>query len=112
MKGPSHGQLGYHASSTNAGPGLRGGRPMRDQYIGIDLHKAFFHACAVSPTGERVWEERFPRTAAGMQALTARCTPRTALAVEASTPTWHVADALVHAVADLRIVDPLKTKLK
>jgi transposase len=85
---------------------------MRDQYIGIDLHKAFFQACAVSPTGDRVWEERFPRTAAGMQALTARCTPRTALAVEASTPTWHFADALVHAVADLRIVDPLKTKLK
>jgi transposase len=85
---------------------------MRDQYIGIDLHKAFFQACAVSPTGDRVWDERFPRTAAGLQALTARCTPRTALAVEASTPTWHFADALVHAVADLRIVDPLKTKLK
>src|SRR5687767_7468702 len=85
---------------------------MRDQYIGIDLHKAFFQACAVSPTGDRIWEGRFPRTAAGLEALTARCTPRTALAVEASTPTWHFADALVGAVGDLRIVDPLKTKLK
>ena len=56
---------------------------MRDQYIGIDLHKAFFQACAVSPTGDRLWESQFPRTATGIDALTARCTPDTALAVEA-----------------------------
>jgi transposase len=85
---------------------------MRDQYIGIDLHKAFFQACAVTSTGDRLWEGRFPRTPAGVDALTARCTPRSALAVEASTPTWHFADGLVAAVGELRIVDPLKTKLK
>jgi transposase len=85
---------------------------MRDQYIGIALHKAFFQACAVTPTGDRLWEGRFPRTPAGVTALTARCTPHTALAVEASTPTWHFADGIVAAVGDLRIVDPLKTKLK
>lgn len=85
---------------------------MRDQYIGIDLHKAFFQACAVTPTGERLWEGRFPRTPDGLAALTTRCTPRSALAVEASTPTWHFADAIVDAVADLRIVDPVKTRLK
>jgi transposase len=85
---------------------------MRDQYIGIDLHKVFFQACAVSPTGDRLWEGRFPRTAAGLAALTTRCTPTTALAVEASTPTWHFADGLVAVVGDLRIVDPVKTKLK
>jgi transposase len=32
--------------------------------------------------------------------------------VEASTPTWHFADGIVAAVGDLRIIDPLKTKLK
>jgi transposase len=85
---------------------------MRDQYIGIDLHQAFFQACAVTPTGERLWEGRFPRTTEGMAALTARCTPQSALAVEASTPTWHFADALVGAVGELRIVDPFKTRLK
>lgn len=85
---------------------------MRDQYIGIDLHKAFFQACAVAPTGERLWEGRFPRTVAGLEALTSRCTAQSALAVEASTPTWHFADAVGTAVADLRIVDPLKTRLK
>jgi transposase len=85
---------------------------MRDQYIGIDLHKAFFQACAVTTSGERLWEGRFPRTPAGLEALRARCTLRSAVAVEASTPTWHFADGLVDAVRDLRIVDPLKTKLK
>lgn len=34
------------------------------------------------------------------------------MAVEASTPTWHFADAVSDSVGDLRIVDPVKTKLK
>ena len=85
---------------------------MPDQYIGIDLHKAFFQACAVAPSGERLWEDRFPRSADGFAALTARCTPTTAMAVEASTPTWHFADTMTPAVGDLRVVDPFKTKLK
>jgi transposase len=60
----------------------------------------------------RLWEDRFPRTAAGMAALVARCAPHTAVAVEASTPTWHFADALAPSVGELRIVDPVKTRLK
>jgi transposase len=66
----------------------------------------------VSPSGERLWEGRFPRTPAGLAALTGRCTRQTALAVEASTPTWHFADGIQATVGELRIVDPLKTKLK
>jgi transposase len=83
-----------------------------EHYIGIDLHQAFFQACAVTATGDRAWEDRFPRTEAGIAALLARCTPRTAVAVEASTPTWHFADAVADCVGDLRVVDPVKTKLK
>jgi len=83
-----------------------------EHYIGVDLHQAFFQACAVSATGARLWEDRFPRSDAGIAALLARCDQRTASAVEASTPTWHFADALGDHVADLRIVDPVKTKLK
>ena len=47
-----------------------------DQYIGVDLHKAFFQACAITPNGERLWEGRFPRTAEGIAAFVARCTPQ------------------------------------
>jgi transposase len=83
-----------------------------EHYIGIDLHQAFFQACAVTATGDRAWEDRFPRTEAGIAALLARCTARTAVAVEASTPTWHFADAVADCVGDLRVVDPVKTKLK
>ena len=85
---------------------------MIEHYIGVDLHQAFFQACAVDATGARLWEERFPRSGGGIAALLARCDRRTALAVEASTPTWHFADALGDHVGDLRIVDPLKTMLK
>lgn len=85
---------------------------MFEHYIGIDLHQAFFQACAVTARGDRAWEDRFPRTDAGLAALLARCSQRTALAVEASTPTWHFADAVCGSVGDLRIVDPVKTKLK
>lgn len=85
---------------------------MFEHYIGVDLHQAFFQACAVTPLGARSWEERFPRSEAGMAAFRARCTSATAVAVEASTPTWHFADAIGEAVGDLRIVDPFKTKLK
>lgn len=85
---------------------------MIEHYIGVDLHQAFFQACAVSPSGARLWEDRFPRSEAGIAALLARCDGHTALAVEASTPTWHFADALSDRVGELRIVDPAKTKLK
>lgn len=85
---------------------------MFEHYIGIDLHQACFQACAVTVTGDRAWEDRFPRTDAGIAALWARCTRRTAMAVEASTPTWHFADAVSASVGDLRVVDPVKTKLK
>src|SRR5262245_8605122 len=59
-----------------------------------------------------MWEDRFPRTDVGIAALMARCDRRTAVAVEASTPTWHFADAVCDRVGELRIVDPVKTKLK
>lgn len=85
---------------------------MMEHYIGVDLHKAFFQACAVTGTGARVWEDRFPRTTAGVAAFVARCNAQTAVAVEASTPTWHFADQVVAHVGELRIVDSAKTRLK
>jgi transposase len=85
---------------------------MTDQYIGVDLHKAFLQACAVDGTGARLWEARFERTPAGIAGFLARCRPTSAVAVEASTPTWHFADAVAGVVGDLRVVDSLKTRLK
>ena len=34
---------------------------MMEHYIGVDLHQAFFQACAVHQSGARLWEDRFPR---------------------------------------------------
>ena len=85
---------------------------MESLYIGVDLHSASFQACAVLPNGERVWENRFPRTAAGIEAFRDRCAGATAVAIEATTPTWHFADAIAPSVARLAIVDAFKTRLK
>lgn len=85
---------------------------MELEYLGIDLHKAFFHVCAMRPTGERLWEQRWPTTDAGVAGLITRCGPHSRLAVEASTPTWAFVDRLTPYVGCVQVVDPRKTRLK
>lgn len=85
---------------------------MERAYIGIDLHKSFFQACAVTPSGEREWEERWPTTDAGIGGLLARCGPHSRLAVEASSPTWAFVDRIVGQVGTVTVVDTRKTRLK
>jgi transposase len=83
-----------------------------NQYIGVDLHKAFFQVCAMTPKGERLWEGRFTRTAEDIARFVKRCGAQTALAVEATTPTWHFVDQIVPHVGQVCVVDTRKTKLK
>lgn len=85
---------------------------MGQEYIGIDLHKAFFQACAVSPAGDRLWEGRFARTAEGFASFLARLGPQTQLAVEACGPTWAFVDTVAPTGAAVCVVDTRKTKLK
>jgi len=82
------------------------------EYIGIDLHKAFFQACAITSTAERRWEQRWPTSDAGIAALLTRCGPHSAVAVEASSPTWAFVDRLVGQVGAVHVVDPRKTRIK
>jgi transposase len=82
------------------------------EYIGIDLHKAFFQACAISSSGERRWEERWPTTEAGIAALVTRCGRESHVAVEASSPTWAFVDRLVSHVGAVHVVDTRKTRIK
>src|SRR5919108_2163371 len=85
---------------------------MEHQYIGVDLHKASFQACALSPAGTRLWEGRFDRTAAGIAAFVARGVTTAHVAVEATGPTWCFVDAIQSQVARVCVVDTRKTKLK
>jgi len=86
---------------------------MTAEYIGIDLHKAFFQACALTPAGDRVWEGRFARTAEGVARFVAHGVGAThTIAVEASGPTWAFVDALQPTGARVCVVDPRKTRLK
>ena len=85
---------------------------MERHYIGVDLHKAFFQACALEPTGTRAWERRFPRTADGMAKFREQCDPTVHIAVEATGPTWAFVDAVQATGAQICVVDPRKTRLK
>ena len=85
---------------------------MEQKYIGIDLHKASFHACALTTDGTRMWEAQFPRTAEGIAGLAARGIVGAQLAVEATGPTWAFVDAVIALGVHACVVDPRKTKLK
>jgi transposase len=82
------------------------------EYIGIDLHKAFFQACAITATAERQWEQRWPTTDAGIAALLTRCGQHSRVAVEASSPTWAFVDRIVDQVGAVHVVDTRKTRIK
>ena len=56
------------------------GLPPAREYIGVDLHKAFFQVCAISATGARQWEQRWPTTDAGMTGLLTRCSAQSRIA--------------------------------
>jgi transposase len=85
---------------------------LEQQYIGIDLHKASFHACALSADGRRLWEAAFPRTTDGVAAFAAREIAGARVAVEATAPTWRFVDAVQTYGATVCVVDARKTKLK
>jgi transposase len=82
------------------------------EYIGIDLHKAFFQACAITSTAERRWEQRWPTSEAGITALLAQCGAHSHVAVEASSPTWAFVDRIVGHVGAVQVVDTRKTRIK
>jgi len=82
------------------------------EYIGIDLHKAFFQVCAMSSTGERLWEQRLPTRDGGIAAFLTRCGPHSQVAVEASSPTWAFVDRVVGQVGAVHVVDTRKTRIK
>jgi transposase len=82
------------------------------EYIGIDLHKAFFQVCAIAGTAERLWEQRWPTTDAGIEAFLTRCGRHSAVAVEASSPTWAFVDRIVDHVGAVQVVDTRKTRIK
>ena len=85
---------------------------MELHYIGVDLHKAFFQACALRASGERAWERRFVRSEEGLAMFRERCSAATHVAVEATGPTWSFVDAIRPTGAAICVVDPRKTRLK
>src|SRR5436305_344733 len=91
---------------------VRGGQPMVEHYIGIDLHKAFFQACAVDTLGARCWEQRFVTSPVGIAAFLTRTPTNVVVGVDASGPTWAFVDQLQGRLTRVVVVDAAKTRLK
>ena len=85
---------------------------MFDEYIGIDLHRAFFQACGVAPDGTRHWEARFANAPTDIAAFVTRCRGRSAVAIEASGATWPFMDQLWPQLARVQVIDARKTRLR
>ncbi len=85
---------------------------MEQHYIGVDLHKTFWQACAVRASGERLWEARYRRTADELERFRQRCGAGARIAVEATGGTWAFVDSGTPWAASVCVVDPRKTKLK
>lgn len=85
---------------------------MSTEYIGIDLHKAFFQVCAKDGNGATRWEERWPRTTVGIAAFLEHCSGDSCVAVEASGPTWSFVDQIVSGVGQVQVIDARKTRLR
>jgi transposase len=85
---------------------------MFDEYIGIDLHRAFFQVCSVTPEGTRQWEARFENDRPGVTAFLARCHGRSAVAIEASGATWPFMDQVYPQLARVQVIDARKTRLR
>jgi transposase len=85
---------------------------MVEHYIGVDLHKAFFQACAVDAFGVRCWEDRFATSPAGVTAFLTRTPGKVTVGVEASGPTWSFVDQLQGHLARVVVIDAAKTRWK
>ena len=111
MKGPSLGQSRLACGvPPYACPGLRGGRPMtRSIHRNRFAQGVFSGVCGAVGRRAAVGRALSADRGGHRRRLTTRCTATSAVAVEASTPTWHFADASWDAVGELRIVDPWKT---
>ena len=61
---------------------------MEPEYIGVDLHKQFLQVCALTATGERAWETRWPRSAAGIERVRRIDRTRRRLGIDGETSTF------------------------
>src|SRR4030095_9589355 len=112
MKRPSSFKRRSMFVAKRHGSGRKRRTTVEPAYIGIDLHKAFFQACALNGIGERQWDQRWPTTESGIVGLLTRCDEASRVAVEASSPTWAFVDRIVDHVGAVHVVDTRKTRLK
>jgi transposase len=81
------------------------------RYVGLDVHKRVVEACLVDHAGQVVHRERFALNRQVLQVFaTEVLRPADHVALEATTNSWAVADALRPHVAKVVVSNPMATK--
>ena len=79
--------------------------------FGLDVHKKQVQLAELTPDGRLVRSEEFPATPEGLKTFAATLQPQDEIALEATTNTWAIHDALAPHVAKVAIANPLKVRL-
>ena len=79
--------------------------------FGLDVHKKQVQLAELTPEGQLVRSAEFPATPEGLSTFAATLRPTDEIALEATTNTWAIHDALAPHVAKVAIANPLKVRL-
>lgn len=81
------------------------------RYVGLDVHREVLQACILDAHGRLLERHRFELTRPNLEAfLRERLRPQDRVALEATTNTWAVVDALQPHVAEVVVGNPLRTR--
>jgi predicted NBD/HSP70 family sugar kinase len=81
------------------------------RYVGLDVHKRVVEACIVDAAGKVVHRERFASNRRTLELFATKVLrPTDHVALEATTNSWAVADALRPHVGRVVASNPLTTK--
>jgi len=79
--------------------------------FGLDVHKKQVQLAELTTEGRLVRSAEFPATPEGLSTFAATLRPTDEIALEATTNTWAIHDALAPHVAKVAIANPLKVRL-
>ena len=81
------------------------------RYVGLDVHREVLQACILDAQGRLLERHRFDLTRPNLEAfIRERLRPQDRVALEATTNTWAVVDALQPHVAEVVVGNPLHTR--
>ena len=84
---------------------------MTTRIFGLDVHKKQVQVAEMSPEGHLIRSGSFPATPEGLKTFAQTLQPHDEIALEATTNTWAIHDALAPHVHKVAVANPMKVRL-